>query len=217
MNDAPATVGRASSRARPALLRLLGMVCSLALIGSAAFGGPGPQIQQASPEPKPTPEQQFKTVQLKAEQGDAEAEFTLGGMYTNGYGVWQDYEQAAIWFQKAAVHGDAKAQIALGSAYARGQGVPQDDVQAVAWYRKAAEQGDAEAQVRLGVMFGDGVGAPQDYIEALMWTNLAAVRAPGDAQKVFADRLSRKMTPVQIAEAERRAQEWTMAYERRKR
>jgi TPR repeat protein len=164
----------------------------------------------------PTPEQQFKTVQQKAEQGDTEAQFTLGGMYTNGYGVWQDYAQAAAWFLKAADHGDAKAQIALGYAYAKGQGVPQDDARAMVWYRKAAEQGNAEAQFKLGVIYGNEVGVPQDYIEALKWTTLAAAQVPGDTEKVFADRLAKKMTAVQIAEAQKRAQEWTLAFEKRK-
>jgi TPR repeat protein len=163
-----------------------------------------------------TPEQQFKTVQQKAEQGDAEAQFTLGGMYTNGYGVWQDYAKAAAWFLKAADHGDAKAQIALGYACAKGQGVPQDDARAMAWYRKAAEQGDAEAQFRLGVIYADEVGVPQDNIEALMWMNLAAAQVSGDTEKVFADRLAKKMTAVQIAQAHKRAQEWTLAFEKRK-
>ena len=217
MRDAPATVGGVSSPTLSfGLSAVLAAVCILALFVGAAYGGPRTQSQQSVQEQKTTPEQQFKTVQQKAEQGDATAQFNLGVMYTNGYGVWQDYAQAAAWFLKAAEHGDAMAQIALGYAYAKGQGVPQDDVQAVAWYRKAAEQGYADAQHNLGVMYADGVGVPQDDIEALKWTNLAAVRASGDTQKVFADRLAKKMTPAQIAEAQKRAQEWTLAFEKRK-
>ena len=216
MRDAPATVGGASCRARSRPPVLLATVCILALFAGAPNGRSGTQSQQSAQEQKPTPEQQFKTVQQKAEQGDAEAQFNLGVMYTNGYGVWQDYAQAAAWFLKAAEHGDAKAQIALGYACAKGQGVPQDDAQALAWYRKAADQGDPDAQSNLGAMYADGVGVSQDYVEALKWTDLAAVRAPGDTQKVFADRLARKMTPAQVAEAHRRAQAWTLAFEKLK-
>jgi hypothetical protein len=216
MNDAPVTVGSASSRARPRLLVLLATVSILALVVGAGYGGPRARSQQSVPQQNPTPEQQFQTVQQQAMQGDATAQVTLGGMYTNGYGVWQDYAQAAEWFFKAADHGDPKAQIALGYAYAKGQGVPQDDARAMSWYRKAAEQGDAEAQFKLGVMYGDEVGVPQDYIEALKWTNLATARVSGDTERVFADRLAKKMTAVQIAEAQKRAQEWTLAFEKRK-
>jgi uncharacterized protein len=197
-------------------MRAPATVCTLALLVVAAYGGPGTQSQQSGQEQKTTPEEQFKAVQQKAEQGDPEAQFSLGVMYTNGYGVWQDYAQAAAWFLQAAEHGDAKAQMALGDAYAKGQGVPRDDVQVVTWYRKAADQGYADAQSHLGVMYADGVGVAQDYVEALKWTNLAAVRAPGDTQKVFADRLAKKMTPAQIAVARQRAQEWTLAFEKRK-
>ncbi len=216
MNDAPVTVDSASSRARPRLSVLLATVCIQALLVGAGYGGPRTQSQQSVPQQNPTLEQQFATVQQKAEQGDTQAQFTLGGMYTNGYGVWQDYAQAAAWFLKAADHGDAKAQIALGYAYAKGQGVPQDDARAMAWYRKAAEQGDAEAQFKLGVIYADEVGVPQDNIEALMWMNLAAAQVSGDTEKVVADRLAKKMTAVQIAEAQKRGREWTVAFEKRK-
>lgn len=216
MRDAPAPVGSASCQARPRLPVLLATVCILALVVGAAYGGPRTQSLQSVQEQKTTPEEQFKTLQQKAEQGDAEAQFNLGVMYTNGSGVWQDYAQAAAWFRKAADQGDAMAQIALGYACAKGQGVPQDDVQAAVWYRKAADQGYADAQNNLAVMYANGVGVPQDYVEALKWVNLAAVRASGDTQKVFADRLAKKMTPAQIAEARKRAQEWTAAFEKRK-
>ena len=37
-----------------------------------------------------------------AEQGDAHAQFNLGGMYERGRGVPQDYVQAHMWFNLAA-------------------------------------------------------------------------------------------------------------------
>ncbi len=45
-----------------------------------------------------------------AEQGDADAQFLLGGMYEHGQGVTQNSQQAFGWYQKAAEQGDAKAQ-----------------------------------------------------------------------------------------------------------
>ena len=42
-----------------------------------------------------------------AEQGDADAQYTLGMMYDNGEGVPQSYRQAYIWFSVAAANGDA--------------------------------------------------------------------------------------------------------------
>ena len=62
-------------------------------------------------------------------------------------------------------------------------------------------------------MYGKGQGVSQDYIEAHKWMNLAATLEESAAAR---DRLAQKMTPAQIAEAERRAQEWTAAFEKRK-
>ena len=41
-------------------------------------------------------------LRRQAEQGDAEAQFNLGLMYTNGDGVPQDYQEAVSWYRKAA-------------------------------------------------------------------------------------------------------------------
>ena len=75
-----------------------------------------------------------------AEQGDARAQTSLGGMYYNGQGVQQDYVEAAIWTRKAAEQGYAPAQADLGVLYWNGQGVPQDVVLAYMWLSLAAAQ-----------------------------------------------------------------------------
>jgi TPR repeat protein len=51
-----------------------------------------------------------KQIQIKVEQGDAEAQNNLGMMYANGEGVTRDDKQAAFWFRKAAEQGYAKTQ-----------------------------------------------------------------------------------------------------------
>ena len=112
----------------------------------------------------------------------ADAQFDLGVMYAEGYGVPQDYVEAGAWYRLAAEQGDAKAQFNLGVMYAEGYGVPQDAAEAVAWYRLAAEQGDPEAQTNLGGMYAEGRGVPQDAAEAVAWYRLAAERGDPDAQ-----------------------------------
>ena len=95
--------------------------------------------------------------------------------------------------------------------YSDGQGVPQNYVEAMRWYTKAAEQGEAIAQNNLGVMYSDGQGVPQDYVRAHMWINLAAaarsVPELGDKAVHGRDAVATKMTPAQIAEAQRLARE----------
>ena len=114
--------------------------------------------------------------------------------------------------RKAAEQGNAYAQGNLGFAYAKGEGVPQDYAEAGRWFRKGAEHGNAYAQYYLGLLYFIGKGVPQDYIQAHMWANLAAAASTGEgAQKEAAnlrDEIADKMTPEQIAEAQRLAREW---------
>ena len=109
-----------------------------------------------------------------AEQGDAEAQSKLGGMYLDGRGVTQDNVAATDWFRKAAEQGFAEAQCDLGFAYSQGRGVIKDETEAVHWYRKAAEQGNARGQDNLGVMYRDGRGVAKDDAEAVAWFRKAA-------------------------------------------
>ena len=85
-----------------------------------------------------------------AKQGNTNAQFNLGIMYSEGKGVPQDYAEAVKWHRKAAEQGDAEAQYNLGVMYGNGLSVPQDYAEAVGWWHKAAEQGQVEAQYNLG-------------------------------------------------------------------
>ena len=111
------------------------------------------------------------------------------------------------WYRKAAEQGNARAQSNLGVMYAKGRGVRQDYATAASWYRKAAEQSDATAQSNLGVIYYNGRSVPQDFVIAHMWLNLAA--ASGDKDAVENRRIiAAKMTPAQLAEAQKLAREW---------
>ncbi len=122
------------------------------------------------------------------------------------------YATALREWHPLAKQGNAKAQYNLGVMYRKGQGVPQDDAEAVKWYRKAAEQGYAGAQNNLGFMYGKGQGVPQDDAQAHMWYNLAASRFPPgenrDQSVKNRDIVAERMTPAQISEAQKLAQEW---------
>ncbi len=145
-----------------------------------------------------------KLYRLAAEQGHPRAQFNLGFMYHDGRGVAQNYKEAAKWYRLAAEQGEAEAQFILGTMYGTGQGVPQDYKEAVRWYRLAADQGHPHAQFSLGTMYGKGQGVPQDYVQA---HNLAGSTGDADGVKER-DGIANKMTPSQIAEAQRLAREW---------
>jgi TPR repeat protein len=73
--------------------------------------------------------------------------------------------------------------------------------------RPLAEQGDASAQYNLGVFYDNGLGVPQNYVTAYMWLNLSAAQGREGAA-TFRDLIARRMTPAQIAEAQKLAREW---------
>ena len=150
----------------------------------------------------------LRMVQTMAAQGDPQAQTIIGVLYETGQGVPQDYAQSRQWFEKAAAQGDANAQYFLGTSYSLGLGVPQDPTQAAKWFKKAAAQAHAPGQQSLGVLYAVGKGVPQDYVRAYMWDSLAA--ADVDVQEIAVDHrddVARRMTPAQIAEAQRLAQQ----------
>ncbi len=121
---------------------------------------------------------------------------------------------------RCAEEGDAKAQSSLGLRYYAGGGpVPLDYAKAVRWFRLAAEQGHADAQVMLGLMSAEGLGVPKDDAKALQWYLIAAEQGDASAaadglEAVWRsrDRIQQRMTPEQIAEAERLSRVWMEAH-----
>ncbi|WP_052046326.1 SEL1-like repeat protein [Candidatus Paracaedibacter symbiosus] len=129
-----------------------------------------------------------------AEQGHANAQCSLGGMYLDGRaGIPKGEEadhHAVKWYTKAAEQGHANARNNLGFMYAQGRaGIPQGeeaDHHAVKWFTQAAEQGHANAQCSLGGMYLDGrAGIPQgeeaDH-HAAKWFTQAAEQGNAPAQ-----------------------------------
>ena len=150
-------------------------------------------------------------LQPLANAGDRAAQHNLGAFYADGQG---DYAEAGRWFRMAADQGLAEAQFNLGILYAQGRGIPQDYRQSAMWYRHAAEQGHARAQLNLGAMYANGQGLPQDYVEAHKWFSLAASNLPAsqsesrDTAVYDRDLAARKMTPAEVAEAQKLAKAW---------
>jgi TPR repeat protein len=56
----------------------------------------------------------LKTLEKRANRGDAAAEYALGKIFVEGRGVRFNEVQAARWYRKAAERGYAAAENALG-------------------------------------------------------------------------------------------------------
>ena len=68
-----------------------------------------------------------------------------------------------------------------------------------------ADQGNVTAQTVVGLMYYFNY---KDYVSAYMWFNLAAAQGNAFAEMFLRD-TGDKMTPDQIAEAQKLAREWT--------
>lgn len=73
------------------------------------------------------------SFQKAVDQGDPEAQFCLGDMYNNGYGVTKNERKAEGLFRKSAEQRFTPSQINLGIMYSQGNGVEQDLVEAFTW------------------------------------------------------------------------------------
>ncbi len=149
----------------------------------------------------------MKLYMSAAAGGVPYAMFNLGIMYFDGKGVDRSYILAMKWHRQAADTGYHQAQYALANMYEKGQGVKKDMVQAVQWYTKAAEQGFVPAQNNLGVIYTTGdVGVPPNPQQAYLWFSLAAKEDASAAAR--AARIKPKLTPPQLADADKQIKEW---------
>lgn len=116
-------------------------------------------------------EKGIEILRNAAENGDADAQFTLGAIYAGAHyefhnphftdgitmlGEDLDLSRAAYWYTLSANQGHKTALNILGLAYKNGRGVNKDLVKATEYIRKSAEQGYANAQLVYGDMFRDG-------------------------------------------------------------
>lgn len=84
-----------------------------------------------------------------AEQGFAEAQGLIGGMYHAGQGVDKNPKIAMKWYQKAAAQGIAQAQLGIGNLYGDGLGVEKDYIKAHMWFSIASLNGNERADYNL--------------------------------------------------------------------
>ncbi|KAK3842082.1 MAG: hypothetical protein J3R72DRAFT_523840 [Linnemannia gamsii] len=84
-----------------------------------------------------------------AEQGHAEAQFRMGGYYSEGFAVPKDYAKAMEWFLKSARQGNCDAQFSVGYMHAGGDGVPEDKNKALEWmYREETDTQEGLQAIR---------------------------------------------------------------------
>ncbi len=140
----------------------------------------------------------IKLFQKAAQQSCAPAQFYLGCMYDNGYGVARNYKEAVKWYIRAAKQGHLTAQCNLGVMYINGYGVTRNKVKAITLWKKAAKQGVAAAQHYLGVTYyleGNAERkrniAERKYREAAKFFEQAVQQEYADAQSYLGEMYSK--------------------------
>lgn len=154
------------------------------------------------------PEQAVRYWQKSAEAGHPSGQAALAQALISGDGIAKDATEAVRLARLAAERGNPLGQAVLAQAYLKGEGgLPRSLGEFLRWTRMAANQGNRASMEVLAIGFHTGTGVPQDYVQAHMWANLAASRGSARAMKLR-DELAAKMTPDQIAEAQKAASRW---------
>lgn len=88
-----------------------------------------------------------------ADAGDADAQYNIGWMYLNGYGLRINDSLALEWWKKASVQGNADASFSIAMLYSLGEGeVPRNHDKAIDYYLLAAIDGQEDAVISLQSM-----------------------------------------------------------------
>lgn len=157
-------------------------------------------------------EKKLATFRLKAEAGDPIAQLEMGRAHEGGTpwavdnnpgefvdpfdsnaskGLLINLDQAADWYEKAAMQGNAEAQYLLGMLWLPSSidellGTPlqrpRDAAKAATWFEKAAKQKYAEAAYQLGRLYESGNGVVQSKFTAFQNYLIAAEQGHVEGQ-----------------------------------
>ena len=152
----------------------------------------------------------LKEFEILVRQNDPRGQYALAVMYDIGEGVLQSSKEAVKYYRLAAAQNFANAQNNLGVAYDRGEGVGTDYKEAMKWYLLAAERGNKDAPNNIGVLYMIGFGVPRSFAKAYTWF---AIAGAGDSEAISNKNFVKKrLTPEQLVESQRRADEWQLIW-----
>jgi TonB family protein len=107
-----------------------------------------------------------------------------------------------------AQRGDAAAEYELAKDFLEGHDMAKDEAQGVALLERAARGGIPQAQFEMGERtYGDGTNG-DNFVDAYVWYVLAK-NGGIEQTEMKTNELEQKMTPEQLAEAQKRLAKWT--------
>lgn len=119
-----------------------------------------------------------------AAQGDAQAQFNLGLLLTQGRIVEPDPERALQAFEAAASQGHVEAMVQAGQLLRSGPGGKRTDAFEAAHehFRRAADSGHLRAKLELGLLLSSSQHPQRDAAAAAGWLEAAAAHGSAAAQ-----------------------------------
>ena len=128
----------------------------------------------------------------KAESGDAEAQYKIGELYSEGDLVQEDDVKATYWFKRAVEQGHIQAHTQLARNYLAGYGVDRTgkekeyDRMAIELLNIAVEKGEAEAHALLAACYMESRGnLPLNLLKIRQLLQYAADNGVEDAARVL--------------------------------
>ena len=110
-----------------------------------------------------------------ANKGNVEAQFKVGEMYENGFGVEKNVEEGLKWIRKAAEQGHETAGFKLLYYDIRKNGINDKNKAQFDELNNKALGGNGQAQYYVGLMYAHGVGVKQNDDMALDWLGKASL------------------------------------------
>ena len=111
---------------------------------------------------------------LRAYEGNRDAQFKVGVLFSNEKFDQPKAEQAVYWYKQAARQGHILAQYNLGHHLLTGNGVEKDERAAIDWWKEAAKEDHALAQFNVGRAYYLGIGVDKDHDQSRYWFSRAA-------------------------------------------
>ncbi|WP_368495624.1 tetratricopeptide repeat protein [Pseudomonas fulva] len=106
----------------------------------------------------------FKTLETRANSGEAVAQLEFGFAHAKGYCVQQDNKLALYWYEKAAEQGVLNAQFNIGCLHYLGQGCKRDVNEALRWFHIAAAGGHEVAKKKIEPMKMEASLAKDEHV-----------------------------------------------------
>ena len=115
-----------------------------------------------------------------AEADNIIAQYMMGMVYYNGFGITKNDIKAFNYMQQAAREYD-EAQYKLAQMYINAYGTTRNYKKGIDNLIKSAKQGNVKAMILLGDILSEGKNYPKNEYDAYIWYNIASVSNPSEA------------------------------------